>query len=92
MALQKSIDTQSGVSATYWRITNIVYDMLTRSIYLNLSGYFSQETRQENKDSLRTNFYIVSVAADKTFEDYTRAFLYDYLKSIDSSFTDALDV
>ncbi len=48
MALEKQIETQYGIDATYWRLTQIQIDYANESAAATLSGYPSQSARQRS--------------------------------------------
>jgi len=81
MALSKSIDTQVGVDATYWRIVRVDVDLKARKVWFMLDGYVSQLARTEGKEPLRQLPLTVDIEEGVEPEDLGRAQLYAYAKT-----------
>lgn len=47
MALQKSIPTEYGVNATYWKICQFNVDSLNQRAHVELLGFISQDAREQ---------------------------------------------
>jgi hypothetical protein len=101
MAFQKKIYTleNNGVFAEYWKISEISGNWISKNITIKLSGFFSEDVRLQNKNSLMEKTYNVD---SQMFELYFTPFqmqdtniikkCYEFLKMNSSEFTDALDV
>ena len=94
MALQKAIETNYGVTANYWRLTQIHIDYAQKIGYAILSPYISQEDRQNNKMSLpsadkRINFNVEifnSYLAPEALEENNWSLyqaVFEYAKTLD---------
>ena len=81
MALTKSIDTQVGVEATYWRIVRVDVDLKIRKVWFMLDGYVSQLARTEGKEPLRQLPLTVDLEEGVEPEDLGRTQLYAYAKT-----------
>ena len=103
MALQKSIELASGVTANYWKIIGLDFGYGNRGnteikvAHIKIAGFVSQETRQEGKISVTSK--MIDVSGDDftnnftTFTGDARVNAYDYLKSIpDGEFLGSVDV
>ena len=102
MALQKSIDTNFGIPATYWRVIKTELDYLNSQGTVLLSGYISEQSRQENKQHLavrhfRINsndfntYFVPDVINPLDINQVKNSYL--YIKNLENSeFADAIDV
>lgn len=52
MALLKTIDTDFGASATYWRVVSISDDLLNRRLEIATAGYFSEDARRAGRQPM----------------------------------------
>ena len=57
MALAKTINTRTGVDATYHKVTTITISWHTRECYADVYSYVSQELREQEKAPLTTRNY-----------------------------------
>ena len=78
MALQKSIDTDFGLPATYWNIGAVQEDFKGKSTEVTFYGYASQEARQAEKQPLSAGK--VQIAGDEYVAGADRAALYAIIK------------
>jgi NADPH-dependent curcumin reductase CurA len=102
MALQKSIDTQFGIPATYWKVVKTDFDYLNKSGTIILCGYISEQARQEQKRHTAVrNYKLISEKFDTYFtpsainpQDMNQVKnSYLYIKELENSeFLDAIDV
>lgn len=83
MALLKTIPTQYGIDATYWRITNI-NSFFNGKTSVMIDGYLDKDARFESAEPLRRE------VRDFPLQDVTRAIAYAEFKKLDM-FTGALD-
>lgn len=61
MALEKEIEiNNSGIEATYWRITEIQYDLLNKVTKCAVSGYLDKEARDAGKSPLKIQNFVWS--------------------------------
>lgn len=88
MALGKAFSTPFGVSATYWKIANVIDDFIGGMAKVVLAGYVSKDARLAGAQP------IVSQTVDIRGEAYTaemsRASLYAAIKA-DPVWADAED-
>ena len=70
MALSKSIETEGGVNATYWRIAN-------RYNSVSVAGYLNQRTRREDGESLD----MANIHLPVEIRDEIKTIIYNYLKT-----------
>lgn len=102
MALQKSIETNFGIPATYWKIIKTDFDYLNKSGTLVLCGYISEQSRQDGKSHIDVRHYRV---ISQNFDNYFAPTAIDpqdnnqvkksyiYIKDLENSeFADAIDV
>jgi hypothetical protein len=92
MALGKALDSNYGTQATYWRITQVSFDVVVRSVWFALAGYVSEEARLANKDPIETRSYDFTLPEDISPESMGREQLYDYVKMADASLSDSEDI
>jgi hypothetical protein len=88
MALEKSIETNIGVNATYWNIFSINENFRAKTVEVLVFGYASKQTRDANLDPISVNTYEFN--GDNYLKDATRSAVYNKLKTTD--FSDAQDV
>jgi hypothetical protein len=78
MALNKSINTEYGIPATYWNIGAVQEDFKGKGTEVTFYGYASQEARQEGKQPLSAGKF--QIAGDEYVADANRPELYAILK------------
>jgi hypothetical protein len=78
MALNKSINTEYGIPATYWNIGAVQEDFKGQGTEVTFYGYASQEARQEGKQPLSAGK--VQIAGEDYVADADRQALYAILK------------
>lgn len=71
MALKKSIPTQYGVDATYWKNSRITFDLQTQSASSNCLGYASEEAAKNNATPIEND--AVNVCFFWSQEEYEAA-------------------
>jgi|GEM_PF-2727182 len=76
MALSKSIETNAGASATYWRIVNVAFDVRARTVWYVLAGYVNQAANLANKAPLREQPFTMILGVGQTPESIGRPDLY----------------
>ena len=96
MALQKAIiDAKTGATTNYWKIESITLN--TNSASFVISGYVTQQARNENKTPIDHRSYFLVDHPSFTCEGLDASetnpikAAYLYLKSTDE-FSDAVDV
>ena len=89
MALEISIDTEYGISATYWNIGAVQEDFKGKGTEVTFYGYASKEAREAEKQPLSAGK--VQFGGDEYIAGADRATLYGLLKQR-SEFSDALDI
>lgn len=101
MALQKTIEHQSGASSTYWKISYVITDYQFNRATIIMNGYTTEQARLDNKEPLEKKVYNI---ADPEFSTWYATTQLDPLnsnhiknsyllvKTIDSQFSDAADV
>jgi hypothetical protein len=57
MALQKNIETNYGVEATYWKICITNFDWYKKLSRITIYGFLNRETRDNLKESLAIKSY-----------------------------------
>lgn len=101
MALQKSMMSTFGVNAEYWRVTNTVVDQDRKMARITMGGYPTQEVREGDNQPLMK--LTVNCLFDKFDEFFSAEQLsidgnnplkagYDYAKTYDDFFKDAIDI
>jgi len=78
MAFIKSIDTEYGISATYWNIGAVQEDFKGKGTEVTFYGYASQEAREAGKQPLSAGK--VQIAGDEYVAGADRALLYVTIK------------
>lgn len=58
MALLKEISTEYGIPATYWKITQLEFQ-LNKDCHVTISGYSNKDARLDNKQPLKVFEYTV---------------------------------
>ena len=91
MALEKSIETSTGTTASYWRIVRIDIDMTIRQVWFLLGGYYNSAARQAGKDRLIDRPFTLAIPEGMEPEDMARSELYAYAKTSEE-FAGAKDV
>ena len=96
MALQKSIETPSGVNASYWKITKITVDSSVFFIESIISGYYDEQARIDGREPLLSKQYSWLSSAENfeteiSAESNIIANIYARIKLTDD-FQSALDV
>lgn len=81
MAIIKSIDTQYGIAAEYWKIIRVDEYFAEMRATVILAAYVNQEARESGKVPLATAA-TVEMTGDTYLPDATRTQLYDYIKSL----------
>ena len=97
MALQKSIELPSGVVAEYWKINKINFNYVGDFLEINLAGYVSQQTRDDNKIPASIKSFSVEgqeyINNFSVFTDDPRTNAYNYIKNIpNGEFANSVDV
>lgn len=59
MALGKSLNTNYGVNAKYWKITAIHLACNFNKCQIGVSGYLDEESRNEDKNPICTEMYTI---------------------------------
>ena len=104
MAFEKQIYTSdnTGVSANYWKITQIDTNWINKIISIKISGFLDEQSRMNNKseimhkqytfDSLNfDNYFSVTSITGENLNILSQA--YKCIKALDTNeFGDALDV
>jgi hypothetical protein len=88
MALIKSIDTDYGISASYWNIGAVQEDFKGKGTEVTFYGYASKETRDAGKQPLSSGK--VQIAGNEYVAGADRAALYTIIKQ-KPEFEDAED-
>ena len=88
MALSKSIDTDIGAPAVYWRLPRADFNLIEHTAWYVLSGYVSKEARDTGKNAILDKSFSFPLAVAP--ESVTRAVLYADAKAREE-FTDAQD-
>ncbi|MCB1501362.1 MAG: hypothetical protein KDK07_16515 [Bauldia sp.] len=52
MALLKSINTEFGAPAQYWRVVSVSDDLLARKLDIATAGYFNEEARRAERQPM----------------------------------------
>lgn len=90
MALIKTVDTDSGVAAAYWRIVRMDVDLKARSVWFLLDGYVSQDARAADKAPVLERPVAMPLPHGMGPENLTRTALYTYAKGLEA-FAGAVD-
>ena len=78
MALFKEISTNYGTTASYWKITSLVFNH-NKDCSIALSGYASKDARENNGQALRVFEYTIPAA--EVVDPFTLQSAYDYVKT-----------
>jgi len=79
MALRKDYNYK-GITANYWKITNANWDGFINTMYIELSLYLNESSRNNNvNDVLITKSFIFSNMAEVSREE-----LYENIKNIET--------
>lgn len=82
MALSKTISTDKGVAATYWRIVRVDFDVVERKVWFVMNGYASKEVREaDEKKFLAQQPFTLTLPEGVVPEDVGRAEMYAYAKT-----------
>lgn len=102
MALQKTINHQTGSTSSYWKINKIDFTFAPKTAMIILAGYVNEQARQEDKRHLdvRTfrilpeeydTYFSLTVLDAQDMNQLKSAYM--YIKAIENGeFSDALDV
>lgn len=77
MAIEKTVNTEFGVDATYWNIGAIEEDFKGKGITVTLYGYVNKESRLANKQPLGAAK--VQLSGDEYVADASRESIYPIL-------------
>jgi hypothetical protein len=89
MALQKAIDTEFGVQATYWNIGAYAEDFKGSGGEVTMYGYLDQASKQAGKQPLSAGK--INLTGVEYMADANRANLYEIIKN-KPEFEDSIDV
>ncbi len=81
MALSKLIETDSGGTATYWRIIQVNADVVAGTAWFVLAGYRDEAARQDGKKPMMERPFTAAIPEETTVEDMTRNQLYSFVKA-----------
>ncbi|WP_020699229.1 hypothetical protein [Reyranella massiliensis] len=81
MALLKSIDTDSGAAATYWRIVRAEYDVLAMTIRYYMAGYVNEAARVAGKVPLKQVDILLTPEPNTQLPSVTWSALYEHAKT-----------
>jgi len=59
MAYLKSYNTKSGITGTYWKITDIVVSKIKKCTDITVSLYINEETRNNNCSPILKKYFTV---------------------------------
>jgi hypothetical protein len=81
MALKKSIETQYGTNAEYWKISRITtaFGAVTEVV---LNGYTSQTAREEDKSPIAAELFSFLPPTLSTDDEHTRPVVYNLIKAL----------
>lgn len=88
MALTKQITTDTGVTASYWSITEWTMDKANTCCNFIIGCFIDKPMRVAGKQPVRISAYSVQVT---DFSSDPRPACYDYLKESAVEFSDATD-
>ncbi len=84
MAIIKSIDTDIGIPAIYWRIRRAELGYSTPSaapyVVVTVEGYASRDARGRDKAAITSAVYEIPLQAGDDPDGFTRPGLYAWLK------------
>lgn len=89
MALEKTIEQSTGVSATYHRILRGIADFTTGNTVLEIGSYLNAEARQAGRDPIMQ--WSTTVYGMPGFSEDPRGWAYTGMKSV-LEWSDAKDV
>jgi hypothetical protein len=78
MALFKEISTNYGTTASYWKITSLVFNH-NKDCLIVIYGYASKDARDNNGQALRIFEY--TIPAVEVTDPFTLQSAYDYVKT-----------
>ena len=95
MALQKSIELPSGITANYWKIISLSFNYIAEQTQIRVAGYSSKQAREDGKT------FVIAKLINVTGQNYEEDFVdfvtdprvngYNYLKNT-SEFENSVDV
>ena len=104
MALEKTIQSDSGVSSNYWKITSVKIDYSYSNnvkVDIFLDGYLNSQTRNDNYSETTRKFYTILNPVNFTVlcgtdgknnnSNNPLKLSYDYVKTLDE-FQGSIDV
>ena len=89
MALRKQIETESGLSGNYWKITNISFSP-GKNLQVYMTLFASQEARLAEKKGVTIRIF-EGVTQPNSFDTNLIAHCYNQLKQLDE-FSGSVDV
>ena len=87
MALKKSIPTEFGVDAEYWKIVELVDNNLFEKMKVVLFGYLNEDARGDGKSHLASTELLID---DLYIPDMDRSAIYATIKELED-WSDATD-
>lgn len=81
MALKKTLETQYGANAEYWKISKITvaFGAVTEVV---LTGYTSQSAREQHKSPIAAELFSFLPPLLSTDLEHTRPVLYNMIKTV----------
>lgn len=93
MAIVKTVTSQYGVDATYWRITELIHSVVTEQATIHLDGYATKQARLDGANPLVHYQYTVEDVVDiLNGDDATRTLAYGWIKNLPEWFGATDDV
>ena len=83
MALQKSITTENGATANYWKIDRLDIDYETQSIFTVVKVYLDKSARDSGKKPFNEDYEYNALWTQATASENIRENIYNALKSED---------
>lgn len=82
MALLQNIQSQYGVTTTYWKLTSVVFN-LDGSLTMQVNGYFDEAARTQNYGVMKQFSYTVNSTDMATVfpSGFTLVAAYAYVKT-----------
>ena len=89
MGLIKDLETHSGVTIGYHRITEVRIDVDPMNIFITLASYLDKESRDAGKSPVKETRYHYSITEDN--KDAALQMAYAFVKYANGDYTDAKD-
>ena len=82
MALTKDVTLDNGVTVNYWKIVELQYNSVQKTINVLVNGWVSEEYREKNAPAISTFIYFINDVDPTVFnENDALSYVYGKLKT-----------